>query len=79
MLRTKFVEILQTYQQVERDYRQRYKQRVERQFRIGLFLSIMQLMCANAFCAPADRYLEQLKHAKVKGYLFQQQNYVPKQ
>ena len=49
MLRTKFVEILQTYQQVERDYRQRYKQRVERQFRIGMFLSIMQLMCANAF------------------------------
>ncbi|KAI0724092.1 t-SNARE [Fomitopsis betulina] len=34
VLRTKFVETLQTYQQVERDYRQRYKQRVERQFRI---------------------------------------------
>ena len=27
----------------------------------------------------ADRYLEQLKHSKVKGYLFQQQNYVPKE
>lgn len=27
----------------------------------------------------ADRYLQQLKHAKVKGYLFQQQNYVPKE
>jgi hypothetical protein len=26
-----------------------------------------------------DRYLEQLKHSKVKGYLFQQQNYVPKE
>ncbi|KAK4995438.1 hypothetical protein LTR66_004737 [Elasticomyces elasticus] len=25
-----------------------------------------------------DRYLEQLKHAKVRGYLFEQQNYVPK-
>lgn len=27
----------------------------------------------------SDRYLEQLKHSKVKGYLFQQQNYVPKE
>ncbi|KAF7793042.1 hypothetical protein EIP86_004147 [Pleurotus ostreatoroseus] len=32
--RSKFVEALQNYQAVERDYRQRYKQRVERQFRI---------------------------------------------
>ncbi|KIP09497.1 hypothetical protein PHLGIDRAFT_22874 [Phlebiopsis gigantea 11061_1 CR5-6] len=32
--RSKFVEALQNYQQVERDYRQRYKQRVERQFKI---------------------------------------------
>ncbi|KAJ3551993.1 hypothetical protein NM688_g4389 [Phlebia brevispora] len=32
--RSKFVEALQNYQSVERDYRQRYKQRVERQFRI---------------------------------------------
>ena len=23
-----------------------------------------------------DRYLEQLKHAKIKGYLFQQQNFL---
>ena len=35
--RSKFVEALQNYQAVERDYRQRYKQRVERQFRIGKF------------------------------------------
>lgn len=35
VLRSKFVEILQSYQQVERDYRARYKQRVERQFKIG--------------------------------------------
>ncbi|KAI0748257.1 t-SNARE [Daedaleopsis nitida] len=34
MLRQKFVEVLQNYQQEERDYRQKYKQRVERQFRI---------------------------------------------
>ncbi|PSS06878.1 hypothetical protein PHLCEN_2v3506 [Hermanssonia centrifuga] len=32
--RSKFVEALQNYQQVERDYRARYKQRVERQFKI---------------------------------------------
>ncbi|THH32104.1 hypothetical protein EUX98_g2082 [Antrodiella citrinella] len=32
--RTKFVESLQNYQQVERDYRAKYKQRVERQFKI---------------------------------------------
>ncbi|GBE82013.1 t-SNARE [Sparassis latifolia] len=34
LLRSKFVEVLQNYQQVERDYRARYKQRVERQFKI---------------------------------------------
>ena len=44
VLRTKFVEILQTYQQVERDYRQRYKQRVERQFRIGARFCTVQMM-----------------------------------
>ncbi|KAH8106711.1 t-SNARE [Cristinia sonorae] len=32
--RNKFVESLQNYQQVERDYRAKYKQRVERQFKI---------------------------------------------
>ncbi|CAL1704878.1 unnamed protein product [Somion occarium] len=34
LLRTKFVEGLQNYQQVERDYRARYRQRVERQLKI---------------------------------------------
>ncbi|KAI0807449.1 t-SNARE [Fomes fomentarius] len=34
LLRQRFVEVLQNYQQVERDYRQRYRQRVERQFKI---------------------------------------------
>lgn len=34
LVRNKFVEALQSYQGVERDYRARYKQRVERQFRI---------------------------------------------
>lgn len=35
LVRQKFVEVLQNYQNVERDYRQRYRQRVERQFKIG--------------------------------------------
>ncbi|KAI0636840.1 t-SNARE [Trametes polyzona] len=34
VLRQKFVEVLQNYQQVERDYRAKYRQRVERQFKI---------------------------------------------
>ncbi|KAI0831446.1 t-SNARE [Trametes gibbosa] len=34
LLRQKFVDVLQNYQQVERDYRLKYRQRVERQFRI---------------------------------------------
>ena len=33
--------------------------------------------CAN-ICRVAERYLEQLKHAKVRGYLFEQQNYIEK-
>ena len=27
----------------------------------------------------ADRYMEQLKHAKIQGYLFEQQNYSAKE
>nr|VWO98777.1 Sphingosine-1-phosphate lyase [Ganoderma boninense] len=34
LLRQKFVEVLQAYQGVEREYRQKYRQRVERQFKI---------------------------------------------
>ena len=34
-MRTRFVEVLQNYQNVEREYRQKYRQRIERQFRIG--------------------------------------------
>lgn len=37
LLRQKFVEVLQNYQQVERDYRAKYRQRVERQFKIGAY------------------------------------------
>ena len=32
----------------------------------------LKLMCFS------DRYLELLKDSKIKGYLFEQQNYVPK-
>ena len=35
LVRQKFVEVLQNYLNVEQDYRQRYRQRVERQFKIG--------------------------------------------
>jgi t-SNARE complex subunit (syntaxin) len=35
LVRSKFIEALQNYQQVERQYRARYRQRVERQFKIG--------------------------------------------
>jgi len=31
----------------------------------------------KALTRVIERYLEQLKHSKVKGYLFEQQNYVP--
>jgi syntaxin 1B/2/3 len=35
LIRSKFIEALQNYQQVEQQYRTRYRQRVERQFKIG--------------------------------------------
>jgi hypothetical protein len=35
LVKSKFVEAIQSYQQVEQQYRQKYKQRMERQFRIG--------------------------------------------
>jgi hypothetical protein len=34
------------------------------------------MACANSW---AERYLELLKTARVRGYLFQQQNYITKQ
>lgn len=33
-MKSKFVEAIQNYQEVERQFRQKYKQRMERQFRI---------------------------------------------
>ena len=35
--------------------------------------------CANANVLSIDRYFELLKDAKVKGYLFAQQNYLDQQ
>lgn len=34
LVKSKFVEAIQNYQEVERQFRQKYKQRMERQFRI---------------------------------------------
>lgn len=34
LVKSKFLEAIQSYQEVERQYRQKYKQRMERQFRI---------------------------------------------
>lgn len=39
----------------------------------------MRLAVVLANVDGIDRYFEQLKHAKIKGYLFQQRNYVPKE
>jgi syntaxin 1B/2/3 len=35
LVKSKFVEAIQNFQQVEQQYRQKYKQRMERQFKIG--------------------------------------------
>jgi syntaxin 1B/2/3 len=36
LVKQKFVEAIQHYQQVEQQYRSKYKQRMERQFKIGI-------------------------------------------
>lgn len=36
LVKQKFVEAIQNYQQVEQQYRGKYKQRMERQFKIGV-------------------------------------------
>ena len=35
-------------------------------------------MLTNVYDDDAERYMELLPQAKVRGYLFEQQNYVPK-
>ena len=54
--RSKFVEALQSYQQVERDYRARYKQRVERQFKIGTFCPPFHIVYAEPPFSQAKCY-----------------------
>ena len=38
LVKSKFVEAIQAYQTVEHTYRTKYKQRMERQFKIGEFI-----------------------------------------
>ncbi|KAH9981236.1 syntaxin-like protein [Lactifluus volemus] len=42
LIRSKFIEALQNYQQVEQQYRTRYRQRVERQFKIEEVAAVVQ-------------------------------------
>jgi syntaxin 1B/2/3 len=39
LVKSKFVEAIQNYQTVEQQYRTKYKQRLERQFKIGMHVS----------------------------------------
>ena len=39
LVKQKFMEAIQNYQTVEQQYRQKYKQRLERQYKIGVLLS----------------------------------------
>jgi t-SNARE complex subunit (syntaxin) len=44
LVKSKFVEAIQNYQSVEQQYRTKYKQRMERQFKIGLS-SLLLVFC----------------------------------
>lgn len=39
LVKQKFMEAIQNYQTVEQQYRQKYKQRLERQYKIGVLLN----------------------------------------
>ena len=54
LVRSKFIEALQNYQQVEQQYRLRYRQRVERQFKIGRSLKLCAA-CSVLSIAPWAR------------------------
>jgi len=43
----------------------------------GLYPASSTTACSGRLTLSTERYLEQLKHAKVKGYLFEQQNTTP--
>lgn len=38
---------------------------------------IIRLMCGLGEFNPTERYWELMKESQIKGYLFQQQNYLP--
>ena len=42
LVKSKFVEAIQNYQTVEQQYRTKYKQRLERQYKIGMHLQALQ-------------------------------------
>ena len=42
LVKQKFMEAIQNYQTVEQQYRQKYKQRLERQYKIGASLSFFR-------------------------------------
>lgn len=50
-MKSKFVEAIQSYQQVEQQYRQKYKQRMERQYKIGAAKFLVHITPAKlTFC-----------------------------
>jgi syntaxin 1B/2/3 len=52
LVRSKFIEALQNYQQVEMQNRTRYRQRVERQFKIGALRIFYVLSAILRFTLP---------------------------
>ena len=54
LVKSKFVEAIQNYQQVEQQYRTKYKQRIERQFKIGVFPSITSPSYADYLSVKPD-------------------------
>ena len=59
LVKQKFMEAIQNYQTVEQQYRQKYKQRLERQYKIGMWLSLtpqkesrLIVHCSQARCIP---------------------------
>jgi len=49
LVKSKFVEAIQNYQSVEQQYRTKYKQRLERQFKIGTGTLSSLHNCADEF------------------------------
>jgi syntaxin 1B/2/3 len=47
LVKSKFVEAIQSYQTVEQQYRTKYKQRMERQFKIGMWFHVVAMVYAD--------------------------------